>query len=70
MSYEDRKQTQKWIELSEGNFTPDELREDFSGVGDLKKVMKVLEIALGRGTNVSVRLKKMGDGTIDYKIDA
>lgn len=69
MSYDDRKQTQKWIELAEGNYTPDELKEDFSGVGDLNKVMNVLKVALSKKNDVSVSLKKMNDGSIDYKIN-
>lgn len=70
MSYENRKDVQKWIELAEGNYTPEELKEDFSGVGDLNKVMNVLKVALKSKGNVNVKLKKMNDGSIDYKIDA
>ena len=66
---DDRNDIKKWLSLSEGNFTPDELKEEFSGSGDTEKVMNVIKIALKSKGSLSIRLTKLTDGNIDYKID-
>lgn len=70
MSYENRKDIQKWLNLSEENdYTPEILKEEFSGVGNTEKVMKVIKMALKNRGTVNIRLKKIDDENITYKID-
>ena len=69
MAYENRKDVQKWLNLSESNdYTPEELKEEFSGVGNAEKVLSVIKVALKSKGTLNIRLKRLQDGSIDYKV--
>lgn len=68
-TYKDRDDVEKWIKLSKSNYSPEYIKENFSGSGDSNKVLKVIEVALKSKSTVKIIIEKSSDGNIDYKID-
>ena len=66
---QDKKDILRWLELSEDNYTPDELKEEFEGIADLERAIKLAKSALSSKTRAKVVLNKISDKEVEYKIE-